>query len=66
MDQGGTQGSDNEKYSVFPDMEESRVCRDCSVPNSVTAKECGLHIRIVSTGIASQITLIGSRIVMGY
>ena len=45
-------------------MEESRECRDYYAPNLVTPKEGGLRVRSVGTGIDSQLTLIGSCIIM--
>ena len=62
--QGGTQGFGVGKDGVLPVTGESRGCRDCSAPTSVTPKEGILHVRSVGTGIASQITLIGVRIIM--
>ena len=65
VDQGGTQCSGTGKDGVFPATGESRGCRECYVPTLVTPEEGGLHVRSVSTGIASQLTWIGSRIIMG-
>ena len=63
--QGDTQGSETGKDGVFPATGEFRGCRECSAPTSVTPEEGGLHVRSVDMGIASQITRIGSRIIMG-
>ena len=63
--QGDTQGSGTGKDGVFPDMGDPRGCRECSAPTLVTPEEGGLHVRSVGTGIAYQITWIGSRIIMG-
>ena len=40
-------------------------CRECSVPDSVTTKEGGLHVMTVGKGIVSQLTQIETRIIMG-
>ena len=65
MAQGDTQGSGTGKDGVFPDTGDSRGFRECSAPASVTPEEGGLHIRIVGTGIAYQLTRIRSHIIMG-
>ena len=62
---GDTQGSGTGKDGVFPATGESRGCMEYYVPTSVTPKAGGLHARSVSTGIASQLTRIGSHIIMG-
>ena len=46
-------------------MGESKGCRECSVPNLVTTEEGGIYVGSIGTGIASQLTLIGSPIIMG-
>ena len=65
MAQGDTQGSGTGKDGVFTDMGESRGYRECSATTLVSTKESGLHVRSVITGIDSQLTSIGSRIIMG-
>ena len=63
--QGDTQCSGTSKDGVFPAMGYYRGYRECSEPTLVTPKEGGLHVRSVGTGIASQLTRIGSRIITG-
>ena len=65
MCQWDTQGSGTGKDGVIFATGEYRGCRECSVPSSVSPKEGGIHVRIVGTGIASYITHIGRRIIMG-
>ena len=66
VDQGCTQGSGTGDDSVLPDKGDYRGYRDCYVPTLVTTEEGGFHVRSVGTGIASYITRIRSRIIMGY
>ena len=63
--QGDTQCYGTGKDGVFTVTGESRGCRECSAPTSVTPKEGGLHVRSVGPGIDYQITRIGSLIIMG-
>ena len=63
--QGGTQGSETGKEVFFPAVGESRGFRECSDPTSVIPEECGFHDSSVGTWIASQLTQIWSRIIMG-
>ena len=63
--QGVAQGSGTGKEGVFPSTGESRGCRECSAPTSVTLDEGDIHVRSVGTGVVYQITRIGSRIIMG-
>ena len=63
--QGYTQGSRTGKDGVFTTTGESRGCRQCYVPTSVTTKEVGLHVRCAGTGIYSKPTQIGRHIIMG-
>ena len=63
--QGVTQGSGTGKEGVFPSTGESRGCRECSAPTSVTLDEGDIHVRSVGTGVVYQTTRIGSRIIMG-
>ena len=61
---GGTQGYGTGKDVVFTDMGGSRGYRVCYAPTSVTPEEGGLYVSNVGMGISSQITWIGSRIIM--
>ena len=63
--QGDTQGSETGKDGVISDTEEPMGCRECSVSTSVTPEEVGVYDMIVGTGIYSQLTQIGIRIIMG-
>ena len=60
-----TQGYGIGKVGIFPATGDSKRCRECSAPTSVTPEEGGLHVRSVGTGIAYQISQIESRIIMG-
>ena len=64
-DQRDTQGLGNGKDGLFTNTGEYRIFRECSAPTLVSTEEGGLHVRIYGMGITSQITLIGSRIIMG-
>ena len=64
MDQGYTQGYVTGEDCYFPGTGYSRGFRECSLPTLVTPNEGGLSGSSVGTGIAYQLNLVGSRIIM--